>query len=194
MAHTLPIPASAIKRAFERQTGLVPRAIVRLKAGVMNENYCVRVGAEEFVLRIYGRKAEPETRLERHMLRTLAADGFPCPHPIVGDGDTDVFLVSGRPAIAYPMLPGTQKKRGTPAILEDLGHLQGRILRIPAGFVGPDPVVPEGPVDAALEMPELFEDSIPLTSLKLKLVNKSVLLNANSLRAIYKPIIIPSLL
>jgi homoserine kinase type II len=95
----------------------------------MNENYCVRVGAEEFVLRIYGRKAEPETRLERHMLRTLAADGFPCPHPIVGDGDTDVFLVSGRPAIAYPMLPGTQKKRGTPAILEELGHLQGRIHR-----------------------------------------------------------------
>lgn len=129
MASTLPIPAAAIKRAFERQTGLVPRSIVRLKAGVMNENYRVCVGAEDFVLRIYGRKTEPETRLERHMLRTLAADGFPCPRPIVGESGSDVFTVSGRPAIVYPMLPGAQRKRGTPTILEELGHLHGRIHR-----------------------------------------------------------------
>lgn len=117
----------SIKAKLYQEFGLRATSIARIKVGVMNQNFRIKTDAGVFMFRVYGAKTEPETRLERYMLLRLSAKGFPCPSPRLTQTGRDAIDLNGRPAILYPLLAGASRKQATPAIMRELGALQGTI-------------------------------------------------------------------
>jgi len=116
-----------IRQELKRQFGIDARKVSPFASGVMNDNFLVDSTHGKFVLRLYRKLKEPQTRFERYMLKTLAASSFPCPHPILTPQGKDVASIGGRPAILYPLIEGTQLKTATPAIMRQLGEMQAAI-------------------------------------------------------------------
>ncbi len=116
-----------IKKIVFDQYRISVEKINRFSQGVMNENYRLSTADGSWVLRVYGKKTEPETRVERFMLQTLASQDFPCPQPWKTAKQKDVILVGGKPAILYPCIQGTHPSHATPGLLKELGVLQGRL-------------------------------------------------------------------
>ena len=120
---------SQVSTIILHEYGLHVKKMKRFPNGVMNENFLLTTDQGPFVLRVYRRKTESETRTERMMLRTLSRKGFPCPAPLTTGSGRDQIVVNNQIAILYPALPGRSIIRGTPTLLRAIGSLQGQLHR-----------------------------------------------------------------
>ena len=82
------------------------RSATGIEAGTVNTSYALEMSHGRFFLRIYEEQPQAGAETEARLLLHLAASGVPTPPPVQAKDGSMVHVLSGKPAVIFPWVPG----------------------------------------------------------------------------------------
>jgi len=105
------------------------RSATGIEAGTVNTSYALEMSHGRFFLRIYEEQPQAGAETEARLLLHLAASGVPTPPPVQAKDGSMVHVLSGKPAVIFPWVPGEMLclKAVTPAAAHAVGVALARM-------------------------------------------------------------------